>query len=285
MRFRRLVVGGLTLGVSLALLRPAPAQEIAGSAQNAPTAPALVSTPFVPAPVNLDAIHPAVREKVRKLLERPTLTTHGTVEAFTCQPSTYRWLLDHPDRTVNLWKMLGAKCTDIENWGGGRFGWRDDQGSVVHWDTVLDTGHQRLWFAEGQVKPGTLLPTFHVRAAVVLNYETGTDRSNRPAVRHQMDLLIQTDSRAIALATRLLGASAPHVAEQYVSQIEMFFGAMAWYLNQHPERGAQMLQRVEALPSAPPAAPGSSPAPIAVPGGSGGERYNGTVIQPTPGSP
>jgi hypothetical protein len=286
MGYRRLLSGGLALATTLAFLRPAFAQDPAGINKTAPPAPVLAAIPFAPTPVPLDAVNPAVRERVSKVLERPTLTTHGPVEAFTCRPSTYRWLLDHPDRTVSLWRMLGAKCTEIENWGGGRFGWRDDQGSVIHWETVLETGHQRLWYAEGQVKVGTLLPAIHVRAVVVLNYETGTDRNNRPAVRHQMDLLIRTDSRAISLATRLLGASAPHVAEQYVTQMEMFFGALAWYLDQHPQRAAHLLQRVQAMPaSSPPATPGASVAPMMVPDGNGAVRSNWTTIPAVPGNP
>ena len=35
-------------------------------------------------------------------------------------------------------------------------------------------------------------------------------------------------------------ASGPKVAEQYVGQMEMFFAALSWYLDQHPEKAEEM---------------------------------------------
>ena len=168
------------------------------------------------------------------VVEQPTLVTHGPAEAFACQPVVYHWLLDHPDQTVRLWRMLGAKCTDIQQPEEGKFCYQDPQGSKINWSVSLDNGRQRIWYAEGQVKPGVLLPMVQMQAVLVLTYAEGTDGKGKPAVRHQMDLLIKSDSTAVALATRLLGSSAPRMAEQYVGQIEMFFAAMAWYLEQTP---------------------------------------------------
>ena len=48
----------------------------------------------------------------------------------------------------------------------------------------------------------------------------------------------------------MLGASAPHLAEQYVGQMEMFFGALAWYLDQHPEQAEVMLKGIAHAPEA-----------------------------------
>ena len=42
-----------------------------------------------------------------------------------------------------------------------------------------------------------------------------------------------------ALAARLLGPSMPRMAEQYLGQLEMFFSALVWYIDQHPERNDQ----------------------------------------------
>ena len=46
---------------------------------------------------------------------------------------------------------------------------------------------------------------------------------------------------AAALASKLVGASAPRMAEQYLSQIEMFFAALAWYLDEYPDRSNELL--------------------------------------------
>jgi hypothetical protein len=250
-------VGLLAVGPALAADRPRLLR---------PKAP---DSPFA-AGVPLEQLPPGFRERVQAVLAQPTLTTRGPSETFNCQPAVYHWLLDHPDLAVRLWHSLGARCALVEDRGGGVFGWHDGQGSDVRWQTALHTAGQRLWYAEGRVKPGVLLPMVAFQAVVVLDYTEGHDREGHAALRHQMRLYLHTDSHAAALATKLVGASAPRLAEQYVAQLEMFFGGMAWYLDQNPERARLLLQdlrRQAAAPDAPPswAAALSGPPPAAPP--------------------
>lgn len=194
---------------------------------------------LAPAPVPVEEMPAAVRDKVRAVTEKPTLTSRGASEAFNCRPPVYYWLLDNPDQAVRLWRLIGAKCTDIDRETTG-FCWHDDQGSKLHWDTVLRTPTQHIWYAEGRVNPGKLLPSVDVQAVVVLTHNEGTDKTGKPTVRHQIEMYLRTDGKAIAMATKIIGASSPRVAEQYLGQMEMFFGALAWYLDQHPQKADEM---------------------------------------------
>jgi hypothetical protein len=203
---------------------------------------------FVAAPIPLDELAPPVRERVRAVLEHPTLSSRGPLEAFHCRPVLYYWLLDHPDLAVRLWRGLGAKCTDIQANGDGGFTWKDAQNGEVHWQTIVRGAKQRVWYAEGRVKPGVMLPAVSLRAVVVLNHQEGSDGNGKPAVRHQMDMTLHTDSRAVNLATRLFGASAPRLAEEYVGQLEMFFGALAWYLSEHPDKATTLFEELKQAP-------------------------------------
>jgi hypothetical protein len=232
-----MVFGGLLLTGLVYVTQAAPAQTGLSSRSHS-------ENTFAPLCVPVEALTGEARERVRAVVEHPTLATTGPVEIFNCQPTTYRWLVDHPDQGVRLWRCLGAKCTEIVDRGNGCFGWQDGEGSEVHWQTVLRSSRQRVWYAEGSVRPGFLLPTISVQAVVVLEFTEGTDPKGKSAVRHQMSLVLHTDSQAATLATRLIGASAPRMAEQYVGQMEMFFGALAWYLDQHPERGSYLLDKI-----------------------------------------
>src|SRR5437016_250834 len=48
--------------------------------------------------VPLPEVPEVLRARVRHVIERPTLFSHGPAEAFTGRPALYHWLLDHPDR-------------------------------------------------------------------------------------------------------------------------------------------------------------------------------------------
>jgi hypothetical protein len=201
------------------------------------------STPSLSAAsqVPLDEIPAALRPKVRAVMEKPSLSTRGQTETFNGEPRVYQWLLDHPDRAAVGWKRLGAKVADIADRGSGVFGWSDAQGSDIRWQAVYRGPRMRVWHAEGKVRPAALMPLVSVQAVVVLRYTESRDVDNRPVIRHQAELMLHTDSKAMSLATRVFGTSAPRLAEQYVSQIETFFSALSWYLDQHPERIEKIL--------------------------------------------
>lgn len=213
----------------------------------APAAP--VASPHWVTPENLP---PHLRDRVRLVLAHPTLETRGPTEVFRGDPELYHWFLDHPDRAVPLWRKLGAKCMDIRDRGNGCFGCSDGQGSDIRWETAYRGQYLRIWYAEGEARPGPLFSAVVVRAVVVLRYRQNTDALGHTVLQHQADLFLHTDSKAVALATKLLGASAPQLARQCVGQMELFFSFPVAYLDRHPERAEALL--LGGLPAGSPAA-------------------------------
>lgn len=189
----------------------------------------------VPGELPLDELPPYLRAGVLRVFTKPTLAVRGPVEAFRASPVVYEWLLDHPDQAVLLWRSLGAQCADITRSASGRFEWHDGQGGAVWWQTIARTPQTRVWYAEGSARPGPLLPAVAARAVVILQVRQGQDAAGRTMIRHQAELIVQTDNRTALLAARLLGASSPRLAEQAAGQIEIFFSALAWYIERHPE--------------------------------------------------
>jgi hypothetical protein len=205
---------------------------------------------IAPPRVALEELPADVQARVRPVMEKPTLSSHGPVEAFTCQPGTYYWLLEHPDLATRLWRSLGAQVADISPRRAGVFAWQDEHGSELLWETIYRTATCRILFAEGKVRANILLPSAPVRAVLMIHHQEEALQRGKPGICHQMDLIVQTDSQAAALAARLLGPSAPHMAEQFVSQIEMFYGALAWYLDQYPDQAASLMADLQ-RPAAP----------------------------------
>jgi len=182
------------------------------------------------------------RELVAAVVEKPTLAARGVTEAFQTDPRTYRFFLDNPDRAVDAWRRLGAKCVSITARRGGGFGWCDDQGSELAWETAHQANGLRIWYAEGKVKPGPLLPAVPVKAVVVLRYNETKAANGGTIVQHQADLFVHTDSKTASLMTRMMGPSAGRVAEQGLGQLQLFFSGLCWYLERHPEEARKLLK-------------------------------------------
>jgi hypothetical protein len=236
MGVRRNPVGwlGLAAGILWATSGVQAADPQSGQATSPHAAPG--------AAIPLERIPPAVRGAVRHVLERPTLTVRGPEELFRGQPGLYQWLLGHPDLCVQLWRGLGARCMDVANLGGGWFGWTDGQGTQFHWETVYADGQCRIWYGEGSSHPTFLLPTIPARAVAVMRFSEFRDSTGRSLIQHQSQLFLQLDNRAAALITRMLGSSGPRLAEQGLAQMQMFFSALVWYLDRHPEQAKILLK-------------------------------------------
>jgi hypothetical protein len=172
----------------------------------------------------------------KSLLEKPTVQARGPAETFSCTPEQYYWLLDNPDRAVLAWRKLGAKCVSIQRRGPNKFGYVDEMGSDIAWETIHQGPGVRIWFAEGKVKASAVLPLVPVKALVVLRHAEGKMPDGNIVVQHQTDLVIHTDSKAAAGVTKLMGQTAPKLAEQGLSQLQLFFSALSCYVDRHPER-------------------------------------------------
>ena len=230
------VVAALFFLVLTASARAEPRPFLPPQPSQTPTLPETTRIP-------LESLPPHLREKVRSVVAQPSLSSKGQAETFNTNLATYHWLLEHPDLAVKLWRLQGAKVADIEQ-RGDAYRWNDDQGSEVLWHTALRVPGMHVWYAEGKVKAATLVPMTSFRAVAVMHYVEGKDLDGKPAIRHQVHFMLRCDSKAISLATRILGASAPRQVEQYLGQLQMFYGGMAWYLTQDEERAKRMCRRI-----------------------------------------
>jgi hypothetical protein len=195
--------------------------------------------------IPLEKIDERYRDQVRQVLEKPILAGRGPAETFNCRPEQYTWFMDHPDRAVVAWRRLGAKCVSINPRGDGKFSWADENGSEVIWQTVCNAPDVRIWFAEGKVRPGPLLPLVPVKAVVVLHHHDSRAADGAAVMQHQSDLFVHTDSRTAAMMTRMLGPTANRAVEHGLGQLQLFFSGLSWYLDRHPEQAGALLKAGE----------------------------------------
>ena len=203
--------------------------------------PATASAPIFPIPIEELS---AKQEAVQQVLRDPTLVARGPAEKFACKPEHYFYFLEHPDRAVTAWRKLGAKCVAITDKGGGQFGWGDDLGSDLSWETVHHDPSMRIWYAHGKVRPAPMLPLVPVELVLVMHHSE-TPAVAGAAIEHRADLFLHTDSKTALLFARLMGTSTTKAAEQGLTQLQLFFSALSWYLDQHPDRAQRIMAELK----------------------------------------
>ena len=207
--------------------------------------------PMEPLRVPIDSVPAAIRSKVQLVLDNPSLSVKGRAEGVLTAADVYRWLLENPPVAIRLWRALGAKVADVAEPQSGVYHWTDGQGSDIRWQTATRTPTMHVWYAEGKVKPAVLMPASAFKAVCVLHYAEGKDDEGRATIRHQAHFLVRCDGRAMALAARVLGGSAPRLGEQYLGQLQMFYGGLGGYLTQNPPRARRLLAKIGLLPPQP----------------------------------
>jgi hypothetical protein len=183
-----------------------------------------------------DVVHPAFRDAVARVLRQPTLSARGSSGEVACTPDQYAWLLDHPDRVCLAWKRLRVPCVDITELANGKFIWTDENGSEITWQTVGRFADGLVWYATGKVKATAVLPTVPVRAvAIVTKAERKNDRGES-ALHPVAQVYLHTDSRAANLILRVVGPTAPKLAEQGAEQLLFFFNGIGNHVARNPEQ-------------------------------------------------
>jgi hypothetical protein len=190
----------------------------------------------LPLPVALESMPAATRDALTKVMKDATLSAVSPAEEFVAHPDMYQWLLDHPDRTAGAWRKLGVAAVEIKTLKDGRFYWKDENGSELTWQNVAQGPTGRVWYAEGKVNPGPLLPTVPVKAVAVLTYADTPRATGDAVIKHQLEVFLHTDSKTASLATKVLGDSAPKMASQGSEQLLMFFSGIAKYTHDKPEK-------------------------------------------------
>ena len=146
------------------------------------------------------------------------------------------------DRRVALaWQRLKVPSIPIADMGTGRFGWTDEYGSEIVWQTVGTFSEGRVWYAKGKLKAGVAAPAIPVQSVVVVRHKKRIEKDGVALFAPTIEAYMLSDSRAANLILRVLGPTVPNIAEQAASQLLDFFGGIAAYVQKHPTKADELL--------------------------------------------
>jgi len=198
-----------------------------------PTPPKAIATPRS----LLDTVDEKYRDLVAAVLKHPTMSVKATGDDFTAHPKVYDWLLEHPDRTCLAWQRMKVPCVTITDMGKGQFHWSDETGSELTWQTVGRFENGVIWYAHGKVKPGTLVPSVPIKAVAVVHApRSEADANGATLISPTAQVYLLSDSRMATMLTKMVGPTAPRLAEQGAEQLLYFFTGVARHIYRKPEQ-------------------------------------------------
>ena len=247
-RASRVKQASRALGILLGGALGASAPESA-SAAPPPLPAALASPSAAPAPAPapqprmnlLEAVKPEFRNAVARCMTKPTVSTRAMGDEVVCTVAVYEWLYEHPDRVALAWQRLKVPSIPIMSLGNGQFGWTDENGSRIVWQTVGTFPEGRIWYASGRVKAAPATPSIPVQSVVVVRHNKRIEKDGVALFAPSVEAFMLSESKAANLVLRVLGPTVPNVAEQAAGQLLDFFTGIAGYVQRHPERASDLL--------------------------------------------
>ena len=212
-----------------------------------PSTPSATPTPPPAAPAPqprmnvLDAVKPEFRDAVAKCMNKPTVATRAMGDEVVCTVAVYEWLYEHPDRVALAWQRLKIPSIPISDLGSGKFGWTDENGSEIVWQTVGTFPQGRVWYATGKVKAGPAAPAIPVQSVVIVTHKKRVEKDGVALFAPVVEAYMHSDSKAANLVLRILGPTVPNVAEQAAGQLLDFFGGIAMYVQKNPGKADELL--------------------------------------------
>lgn len=196
----------------------------------------------VPQRLNLlDVVRPEFHEGVLKCVRHPTVATQSSGDEIICTVAVYEWLYDHPDRVALAWQRLKIPTVAITDLGNGRFGWTDQNGSEVIWQTVGTFADGLVWYASGKVKISAVSPSIPIQATFVVSHPRKAEKDGVAVFVPHVQVYVHSDSKAANLALRIIGPTAPRLAEEAASQLLDFFGGIAAVVQKNPTKAEMLL--------------------------------------------
>jgi hypothetical protein len=216
------------------------------AASAAPPLPAMLApqsaTPAPQPRMNvLESVKPEFRDAVARCMNKPTVSTSAAGEEVVCTVAVYEWLYEHPDRVALAWQRLKVPSIPIADMGNGKFGWTDEYGSEIVWQTVGTFPEGRIWYAKGKVKAGYASPAIPVQSVVVVKHRKRIEKDGVALFAPTVEAYMLSDSKAANLVLRVLGPTVPSVAEQAAGQLLDFFGGIAAFVQKNPARADELL--------------------------------------------
>ena len=160
----------------------------------------------------LASLTPEARQRIQRVLDKPSLYRRMPVSVVECDQQLYRFLVRHPEVVVNIWQLMGITKVTATRVGPYQLDAQDGAGTVTNIELVYGNQDTHLFYCEGKYDGPLFSRPLTGRCVLLLKsgYQEHPDRTC--SVSSRMDVFLQIDNLAVDAVTRtlhpLLGKSA-----------------------------------------------------------------------------
>jgi hypothetical protein len=175
---------------------------------------------------------PGERERLTRVTEAASVSTHVDGEPFPAPPAVFEYLLDHPEFASHVTRTL--KLARYRIWTTPEGLYLDDGwGATGHFALVYAAPGTRVMYARGQYKH-RFLPSIRGQAVVMFGYGFQPMAAGRDRVTSTITGFVKLDSRILAFATKLASGIAQDKADTEARKMVKVFARVSQAVQDNP---------------------------------------------------
>ena len=157
--------------------------DTSGSAQA--RAEALQSIP-------IEELNEASREKLRPILDKPSLYRRMPVQVVDCDPDLHVFLIRYPEVIVNIWQLMEVTKVQIKRTGPYTFDATDGSGTVSKVELIYGRPDLHIYYANGYYE-GPLFRNRIEGDCVIMLRSVYAQRDGRTQVTNCLDVFVRME--------------------------------------------------------------------------------------------
>ncbi len=156
------------------------------------------------AAIPFDRLTPALRTRVKAVVDRPTIYRRLPIQVIECHPDLFVFLVRYPEVIVNMWQLMGVTKVEIKRTGPYKYRAKDGAGTISDVQLVYGTRDKHVFLAEGYYD-GPLAPhRITGRCVLVLSSAYSKDAKQHSYVSGRLDVFVQLDNAGAEVLAKTL---------------------------------------------------------------------------------
>ena len=164
--------------------------------------------------VPFDRLNQQTQEKLRPVLDKPSIYRRLPTMAIECDPDYYRYLIRYPEVIVEIWKLMGVTKMDVVRTGPWKIDSDDGAGTISDLELVYGDADKHIFYGTGSYEGSLIRRKLSGRCVLVLQTKHGIGENGKPQAVSQLDVFLKVDNVAAGVIARtlqpLVGPTADH---------------------------------------------------------------------------
>lgn len=193
---------------------------------------------------------PEERQRAADVVDKSVLYRRMPTEVFRCDPEVYLYLINRPDVTTAVWRVLGMSKLKLEQVDPDRYSGDDGGGTEGGCEFLHRSPDLHVLLCEGKYQGPLMLKPLQASVLLVLRSAYFHEATGQGYVAHRLDAFVQVESDMAEALARLSSPLTLRMADRTFRDVTTFLAAMSRWIGTRAGWAYRLSDRLREVPDA-----------------------------------